>query len=195
MSGKPYGVKHLTPTLIPDLIRPYVLPSKVFVETGTNYGQGVQAAIDAGFETIYTCEANSDVFDGYVPPDRRGGTSLVQRYRMPSVEFLTRVMPLFDRPVTVFLDAHAVGDIPILEELNVLVNRSRRDDHVIMVDDVRMMGTPDWLNISKEEIVDSLKLVNPGYTITYVDTTNANKDLMVAYLRQENQKPWENGLN
>lgn len=41
-----------------DLFKKFKNNCRVFVETGTFTGNGIQRAFDAGFETIYSCDIN-----------------------------------------------------------------------------------------------------------------------------------------
>ena len=43
-----------------ELFQKFVNQSKIFIETGTFSGEGIQCALDAGFEKIYSCDINSE---------------------------------------------------------------------------------------------------------------------------------------
>ena len=49
----PYDFAHPYSSLTPHVLAPFVAKHRVFIETGSNNGHGIQAALDAGFEIIH----------------------------------------------------------------------------------------------------------------------------------------------
>ena len=89
-------------------------------------------------------------------------------------------MSLQSRAV-IYLDAHSAARNPLLDELRMIANvPSLR--HVILIDDVRMFGTPDWHGLALAEALALIQLIDPCYQVSYLHTNNAQNDLLVAEL-------------
>lgn len=171
----PYLFKHPYSSLVPSILLKY--RTGIFIETGSNVGHGIKAALEVGFETVYSIEA---VFEHY--------ESCVQDFgAMPNVflrhgnspMMLEDIVSKLEHQATVYLDAHSETSNPLLDELAVLAHAARRD-HVLLIDDVRMFGSDEWFGLSQQQILQAVMRVNPAYRITYDDTTNARGDLLVA---------------
>ena len=52
----PYDFAHPYSSLTPHVLAPFVAKHRVFIETGSNNGHGIQAALDAGFSLIDSIE-------------------------------------------------------------------------------------------------------------------------------------------
>lgn len=117
----------------------------VFVETGTYYGDMVEA-MKSLFKDIYSIELSPKLF-----------TQAQKRFRTDknielscgdSGKELEKVVRKLDRPALFWLDAHysagvtARGekDTPIFEELSYILS-SREKRHVIIIDDARCFGS------------------------------------------------------
>ena len=164
-------------SLTVDLLKKF--PNKYFVETGTNYGGGVQVASYAGFSNIYSIEFDEELYTAIAK--RYSEESNIHLYLGDSGKALGPLLEGLDGPSTIFLDAHGVHYNPLIFELAAIKNTNRLDN-TILVDDRRVMGMVGtcWENISEEFIIHFLKYINPNYKIFYEDTTNAAKDLIVA---------------
>jgi len=156
---------------------PYLQYSKIFVETGTNKGDGIQRALDAGFEKVLSVEADQDLFiqsrerffkDGRVKIwfGKSYGTLL---------EMLTRV----NERCVFWLDAHPSGpgtaghinlmqgdtnwhqDSIIKKELAVITQH--RNDHIVLIDD--MQGLDKY----SQGYIDIMLAVNPEYKFEFFD--------------------------
>ena len=112
---------------------------KVFVETGTFRGDGIQSALDDGFEFVYSIELDPWLFqkahERFENNDKvlviRGDSSRVLKYL---------ILP---EPCVFYLDAHWSGfgsetPLPLLGELETIGKRPPGD--VVVIDDMRLMG-------------------------------------------------------
>jgi hypothetical protein len=103
-------------------------PNSTFVETGTNLGDGVKAALDAGFKQIYS-------FEVYHPNFLFSTNRFKDRYEVRIFEGdSSKLMPFMIEchkyPITFWLDAHCSGDgtgqgdvkCPLILELEVIKN-------------------------------------------------------------------------
>jgi len=167
-----------------EILRRYF--SSVFVETGTFKGEGVQAALDAGFDCIYTVEV--DPFcSGYCLRRFEDRAIRVHLHRGDSREFLRDFLPHLTTRATFWLDSHYCGaeggqidDVPLLAELALIREHLLRIHH-ILIDDVRLMGTPD-LPVRFKEVRRALRRINPDYQMKLIDSPEFHKDILVATL-------------
>lgn len=167
-----------------------------FVETGTFTGGGVQVALDAGFKFIRSIE----VLEDYHNAAKRtfSKTKNVKLYFGDTVSVLWDVIKDIDEPITFFLDSHlADGDkrasveVPVLMELDI-INRHPIKTHTILIDDRRTFGfasnpggtvSKEWISITEQEIINKIMSINSQYSISYMDTSNAHNDLLVAEIK------------
>ena len=158
----------------------------VFVETGTNRGEGVQAALDAGFTCIYSTEI-APYCHGWCDHRFWDVRDKVFLFGLDSREFLRKILPRVNSPVTFWLDAHfceseggSRDDVPLLEELKI-ISEHHINFHTILIDDVRLMGTPH-LPVKLKKVKGILKRINPMYTIHTIDSSEFPGDIIVAEL-------------
>ncbi len=111
--------------------------NRVFIETGSNYGDGIQQALDEGFKVVYSCEIDEE---RYLYCEQRFKLNPnVFLVNLDTLKFLTAILPTIDEPVTFWLDAHkGNGKSPLLQELEIIRNHSIKT-HTILIDDLR-----DW---------------------------------------------------
>ena len=164
-------------------------PNKWFVETGSYKGDGIQYALDAGFQNIRSVELSIDLWVNCNNRlgDYKGNKSLCL-YQGKSIDKLRGMIITIEQPITFWLDAHysegctAKGDemSPILKELAIIAEHPVKT-HTILIDDVRQFGTKHFGMIQEWEIVQALRKINPDYTLTY-DTGDKNfhNDVLVA---------------
>jgi hypothetical protein len=160
------------------LFKKYI--NKVFVETGSCVGVGINRAIEAGFEEIYSIELSEKLFEvctGYFKDN-----SKVHLYFGDSRFVLKDIIDKIDEPITFWLDAHRTGGLtvgelapPLFEELEQIKNHHIKA-HTIMIDDLRCWGN-DWNERLKKEILT----INPNYKFIIEDGT-FEKDVLVAVI-------------
>lgn len=172
-------------------------PNEVFIETGMHRGDAIQAALDAGFERIYSCDVSVFAL-GWCCHRFQDERDRVNLHLQDSRTFLERdVRGIAGVPCTLWLDAHYQGpngevegwggadqvgaeeDHPLLRELMIVASYGCRE-HTIMVDDVRMFGTGGWP--SEEQVVSALLEVNRDYRILRVDSALEGDEILVAAL-------------
>jgi hypothetical protein len=159
--------------------------NKHFVETGTYHGDGVQYALDAGFENIYSIEIDEDLFKRVFKKfaSQQNVTILLG----DSSKVLKNLIMLISEPITFWLDAHCPSNralskkqSPIFEELNAIDSHPIKT-HTILIDDVRDMGGPFFDYVTIEQIKRRILQINPNYQFTLRDCTFKN-DILVAYI-------------
>lgn len=171
-------------------------PNRVFFETGTFRGDGVQLAIDAGFEKIYTMDI-----------DASHASFLRSRFQIKdfdellmskheeeflfadSAEYLYYAISKIKVPITFWLDAHAQhledepefrNPYPLLKELEQIARHPIKT-HTILIDDILHLTHPDITGWTRETIESALKAINPEYKFTYFANPVKN-NILVAHV-------------
>ena len=167
--------------------------NRIFVETGSHIGDGIQLAIDAKFETIISIEI-LEVFHN-ICVERFKSNNNVKLYIGDSSEMLWEIVKDINKTITFWLDGHYPSEkipkgkylSPLIQELD-HIQRHPIKLHTILIDDMRC-----WNNFNNKyhnnfdisSIVQKIKQINPLYQITFTDGMQVNgeilsKDIMVA---------------
>ena len=172
--------------------------NNIFIETGSYRGDGVQLAIDAGYEYIFTTDNDREsinhidarfydvnkVLDEYAIPYGEK----ITRFLGESIEGLRIAFHYFKTPATIWLDAHwqmlegtepGENPFPLLDELAV-IKKYGRNDSTILIDDMLIMQY-DIVGYSKKEIEAALLDINPAYKLTYLPNPVIN-GILIAHL-------------
>lgn len=163
-------------------------PNSVFIETGSYRGDGIQAAIEAGFEKIHSVELSHenyqhciDRFD--VANAKYPGLIL---YNMNSVEGLKIILHELNEPATFWLDAHSqlldtdeFESYPLIEELEV-IGQHHIKTHTIIIDDILHLTHPDITGWTKRKIEAEIKAINENYKIQYRSNPVINNILIAS---------------
>jgi precorrin-6B methylase 2 len=154
----------------------FSFPKECFIETGTYTGGGVQVAVLAGFRSIYSVELDETFW-------RASSRSFASNKNVKillgsSPEFLSELLPKIDKVSVIFLDAHNKDYNPIFDELKAIKDHSLVD-HIILVDDLRQYDGTYW-DTKVDDIIDAVLDVNKDYKISYMDSVNAKRDILVA---------------
>lgn len=151
---------------------------RVFVETGTLGGDGIQKALDAGFEEAYSI----DIFPGFVQytRERFKGQSNVHVDVKDSSYQLWDVIENINEPVVFWLDAHNGDPVegekntPLMEELD-QIKRHPIKSHTILIDDLHCCATLFFDYLTLDDIIAKVLEINPEYTISFVDGGDAGE--------------------
>ena len=162
-------------------------PNKIFIESGSYRGNGIQNALDAGFQEIYSIELAPHLHEYCCA--RFANNPHVHLYLGDSSELLTPILADINEPVTFWLDGHySSGDTakgssntPILVELASIAEHHIHT-HTILIDDVRQFGQMEFDYINQEMIIQALMNINPEYTFSYEDGYKIN-DVLVAKIK------------
>lgn len=174
--------------------------NKIFIETGTYVGDGVQSALDAGFKKIFSIELDKQRCKAAIKRFR-GQKKNVKILYGDSGSVLPKLLKLVKKPCTFWLDAHYCGEAleegiaiankwcPMEEELEAILNHPIKT-HTILIDDMRcidlqhidvMTGLPVGFP-GKQNLLKKLKEINSNYTIDYLPGHIPN-DVLVAYIK------------
>jgi hypothetical protein len=161
--------------------------NKIFIETGTQQGYGIDVALKCGFKKIYSIEIDVGVYHEcsikFKQEIKQGRVELLIG---DSAFVLKDLLKNIKEPVTFWLDAHAaVGTVgnsmcPIFDELDSIYNHSIKN-HTILIDDRRMFGIYWGTGINELEVRNKILTINPKYQIYLADGSEPN-DIIVAYV-------------
>lgn len=164
--------------------------NRVFIETGSYRGDGIQLAIDAGYEKIISIDLDPEAIDfcknrfdlfNHPRPDiilRQGD----------SADCLTTVLEFCNEPITFWLDSHwqmlegtepGNNPFPLRHEL-AQIYRHQIKQHTILIDDMLIMQ-PDIVGFSNNEVRKWLMDINPDYKLEYFANPVIN-NILVAHL-------------
>lgn len=152
----------------------------VFIETGSCVGEGIQKAINAGFEKIYSIELSEELHNACVK--RFEDHPHVKLFHGDSRNVLKEIVDGLNEPATFWLDAHYSGGttagegdpIILFDELEI-IECSPIKIHTIMIDDLR-----DWGKENIELFTMTMLEINPDYEISLVDGWLHKDDILVA---------------
>lgn len=161
------------------LFQKYSDHAKIFIETGTFTGDGIQCALDAGFEKVYSCDINSE----YVENAREKYKDFdVTVENIESQDFLKKILPTINERVVIFLDAHSmpydmydqnrgfgpdtvkdgVAPCPLEKELSAIKDHPIKD-HIILIDDFQCFDTWMFEGLGFDDINDQIVEINSKY--------------------------------
>ena len=148
------------------LFKKYKSTHKLFVETGTHKGDGVQHALNNDFEQILSVEILPELYEECKSRfNNETSNDRVKLYLGDSGVKLPDMLKLVKEPSLIFLDGHFFDGSPLWKELEILKEHSI-NTHTIIVDDV-----PNYFNggtVIKEKLLE----INPDYKFSFEDSLN-----------------------
>ena len=150
---------------------------KYFIETGTHIGNGVQYALDAGFEQVFSCEFMQDRYKECM--DRFVDNDNVSLWLGTSVDCIPEMLKQVDEKACFWLDAHAEGGgVPTFEELDI-IKGSGIKNHTILIDDI-----PVYFAGKEKKLEEKIRSINEDYVIEYHKSINDVQDyILAAYIK------------
>ena len=105
-------------------------------------------------------------------------------------KYLEDLSPTLDDRILFFLDSHG-GErngtrCPLMEELEAIKNLERKD-HIIMIDDIRIIRTCIWSdnryisNVFEKQLKDKILEINSNYQFTYLKGV-VDDDVLIAFI-------------
>lgn len=146
-----------------------------FIETGSARGETISKAINVGFKNIYSVELIERRYKRCKKKFSKYDN--VRLFCGESPKIIRKIIKDINTIITFWLDAHGnnVNDHnPLLEEL-IEISKHNIKTHVILIDDMRLMG--HGVYPSKEKIVKYLKNINNNYIISYEDNYDLKHDI------------------
>lgn len=146
-------------------------PNPVFVETGSLYGDGIQQALDEGFETIYSIEILPEFYKGCIL--RFIDNLNVHLLLGDSGLLLEKTISKIKEPITFWLDAHkGVSSSPLLRELDI-IKRHLIKNHTILIDDLHDCTTEKF-GFDIDTLKDKILEINSNYVFILEDGHMSN---------------------
>ena len=160
-------------------------PNGVFVETGSYLGDGIQAALDAGFKRVISIELSDKYFG--ICQKRFEGDVRVTLVQGDSALMLGDVIDSIQEPITFWLDGHwSAGDtakgvhaIPLLQELHVIARHAVKN-HTILIDDMRCWKQFNPMHgFDEQDVLTTLRRIGT-FTHEFIDSPHAPQDILIA---------------
>jgi hypothetical protein len=150
-------------------------PNRVFVETGSYAGDGIKAALKAGFQEIYSVDISPTQYDECCRIFQ--DEPRVHLYLDDCGTWLDKILNQIDEPCTIYLDANGwkfETEHPFDSAINALV-RHGRQDHTIIVDDMNGDHLPaehihKAFADSNNGVAKQLRRINPNYVLKIMDS-------------------------
>ncbi len=164
---------------------------RIFVETGTYGGDGVQKALDARFEEIHSIDINPVCIQD--TQRRFKDQNNIHLHIKDTSYQLWDVIEAIEEPVVFWLDAHngfpdpnAIGvkNTPLMEELD-QIKKHPIKNHTILIDDLHCCETLLFDFLTLDQIIAKVLEINTEYVITYVPGGNNGEclnNILVAYI-------------
>ena len=164
------------------LFKKYKKDHKLFFETGTHKGDGVQNALNMGFEEAISVEILPEFYEKCVARfEDKIKENKVHLFLGDSNEKMNEMLELVKEPSLIFLDGHFNNGNPLWGELEILKNQPIKS-HTIIVDDM-----PNYFgdgSLVKEKLLE----INPHYLLVSEDSYNSGtgnihkNHTLIAYL-------------
>jgi len=146
------------------LFKKYKGNHKLFFETGTHKGDGVQNALDMGFEEVVSIEILPEFYEECTKRFKNQENK-VHLFLGDSNEKMEEMLQLVKEPSLIFLDGHFDNGDPLWKELEILKKHPIKT-HTIIVDDMsNYFG-------NGEKVKEKLLEINPNYILVYEDSLN-----------------------
>lgn len=158
-------------------------PAEYFVETGTSGGNAVAHASKKDYKGIRTVELDEELREVHA----KRKLNKVEFYYGDSREKLAEMIADIDGKIFFFLDAHTspnielrkqFGNLPILEELEVIKQHPRKD-HTIVIDDLTTFGQPVFNDVTEDDLKTQLLSINSDYKFK---VEGNHGEVLVAYV-------------
>jgi len=156
-----------------ELFKVYKGDIKTFVETGSHEGDGIQKALDAGYENIISIELSEFYVDRCI--ERFLNEDNVKIVQGDSCDVLPPTINEIDESIVFWLDGHyscgktAKGKYwsPIMYELDA-ISKHPIKNHTIMIDDMRCWSrdNPEF-RFGHLDIEEKIKSINSDYHFEY----------------------------
>ena len=168
-----------------ELFSKYKNSSSVLIETGTYHGDGINCALSAGYDTVYSCDINSFFVQSAQKKYKDDVRGKVFVQNLDSYNFLKNILLNIKEPCVIFLDAHfwpedpndeksgfkkdtvkdGLKPCPLVDELMVIKKHSIKT-HTILIDDLQCFNTWVFEGLEIENVDSLIYSINPNYEKT-----------------------------
>lgn len=161
----------------------------IFVETGTFLGNGLQCALNAGFQKCYSIEIHNYLFEKArlrFKKEIKEGKVILQLG--DSEKILSKIISELTQPATFWLDAHISAqygeklarNCPIIGELDKIKNHEIKT-HTLLIDDLNCFGRPAHDRISIDTVKEKILEINKNYKFELLDAARP-ANILAAYI-------------
>ena len=166
-----------------ELFRRY--PNDIFIETGAYEGDGIAAALEAGFPQVISIERDAKAVAHC--RNRFAGDHRVEVIHGDSAQYLAVALQRVAGVATIWLDAHIYdpkaprfnNNCPLRAEL-LAIARANGRRHTILVDDLRACETATFGGLRLDEIIHAILGINPNYHLR-LDKGLMEHDVLAAW--------------
>lgn len=161
----------------------FIKKTDYFIETGSCIGDGIQLAIESGFEKIYSIELSPDLYNQC--KNRFSGNENIEIILGDSSYKLKELLEKNPgNKFTYWLDGHYSGGItakgekecPLKEELEAILSRNVEGE-IIYIDDMRLYR--NHLDINLNDILDLIKKYKPDAEFRFEPSDLDPEDYMI----------------
>lgn len=161
-----------------EILKAHINP--LFIETGTYLGEGVAAALEAGFGAVWTVDLDAEHrWESGQNPAKSGQDNVTYRVG-DSALFLDNMLQSRADPATFWLDAHPVGyfkllqpDLPLLRELFAIAFNPVHPNDIILIDDIRLFEEDD-----RDRLRGITHILFPGCETDLIDSSILPQDIL-----------------
>lgn len=167
--------------------------NNILIETGSYFGEGIKAALEAGFDKIISIELSEKYYN--ICKNLYHNNRNVELIHGDSFDILPLILKNIDQPITFWLDGHysggdtAIGKLssPLIQEL-IAIESSSIKNHTLIIDDMRCWANEnDGINFSQKDIIYHIYQINKNYKIIYADNIFSDgvmfaEDILIAFM-------------
>lgn len=173
-----------------ELLKKHKNESSVLVETGTYHGDGIAAALKAGYKSVISFEVNEKHYQECLQRFKHYEPTEVMLFNESSEsDVFKSIVYTWFMPVTFWLDAHLMSskgtgrrDYPLSSELSVILNSDF--NHTVLIDDVRLFNR---YNVDIVRIKQLFKEKDPNYRFCFETAKMGFPNDVLAVWREGNE--------
>jgi hypothetical protein len=155
----------------------------LLIETGTDTGAGIVAALAAGYRKVVSIEKANGAAEWWTSRVLVGVPEVVVLAGDSAFVLPTLFGGLYEwRTATIWLDAHSPQSVPLLEELDAVAAVREEFNGILLVDDMRLIRSrTEWaVGIDESQVLGRLR----GFHIEYEASQYDPRDILVAWRQQ-----------
>ena len=154
----------------------------IFVETGSHEGDTIEMALEFGFSEVRSVEITERWYNHCNERfDKEVASGKVKLYHGDSTNLLEKMIGKTKKRIVFWLDAHcSEGDTggdddqnPLVQEVKTIKKVASRNDHVIMIDDMRYIRDGRFKNngetLTEMQLNNLVMSINSDYKFKYSD--------------------------
>lgn len=167
-------------TITKQILERFTPNRQTYIETGTYMGASAKVAVVVGFKNVHTVDINKD-YSKYAP----SGSTFHHGRSVDVLPELIKEVDKSEESVVFFLDGHTNSGektpdaYPLIWELSI-IKQAKRNDHVIIIDDMyhmwRCFKDGPSIEESIKRIQDIILSINESYEFEFFDKQKKYKN-------------------